>query len=67
MPSTSLLRVAIRGSTSFLRASSARPAQPLMARSAAAAVVVARPAAFSTSVARRSEHAEETFEEFSAR
>ncbi|PWI69617.1 cytochrome c oxidase polypeptide vi [Purpureocillium lilacinum] len=67
MPSTSLLRVAVRGSTSFLRASSARPAQPLMARSAAAAVVVARPAAFSTSVARRSEHAEETFEEFSAR
>ncbi|KAJ6438501.1 cytochrome c oxidase subunit Va [Purpureocillium lavendulum] len=67
MPSASLLRVAVRGSTSFLRAASVRPAQqPLIARSAV--VAAARPAAaFSTSTARRSEHAEETFEEFSAR
>jgi len=56
MQSVTLLRAAARGS---LRAAAARPA-PLMA---------ARPiaASFSTSVPRRSEHAEETFEEFTAR
>ncbi|KJZ74174.1 Cytochrome c oxidase subunit 6 [Hirsutella minnesotensis 3608] len=64
MPSVPLLRVAARGSTALLRAGAARPAQPLIARSAA---VAARPANFSTSVPRRSEHAEETFEEFTAR
>ncbi|PNY26076.1 Cytochrome c oxidase subunit 6, mitochondrial [Tolypocladium capitatum] len=64
MPSASLLRTAARGSTAFFRAGTARPAQPLIARSAA---LVAQPARFSTSVPRRSEHAEETFEEFSAR
>lgn len=60
--SASLLRVAARG----LRA---RPVvlssqQPLMARSAVAMPAVAN---FSTSVPRRAEHAEETFEEFTAR
>ncbi|CAM1508298.1 Fc.00g051460.m01.CDS01 [Cosmosporella sp. VM-42] len=56
--SAALLRVAARGS--FTRAA-ARPA-PLMARS-----TVTLQASFSTSMPRRSEHAEETFEEFSAR
>lgn len=63
MPSTAFLRLAARGSATFVRAASvARPvvATPLMARSAAVA-------SFSTSVPRRSEHAEETFEEFTAR
>ncbi|GAO17157.1 uncharacterized protein UV8b_02739 [Ustilaginoidea virens] len=55
MPSTSLLRAAARGSTSFYRAAARPVAQPLMAR------------AFSTSMSRRTEHAEETFEEFTAR
>ncbi|OAA54197.1 cytochrome c oxidase polypeptide VI [Cordyceps fumosorosea ARSEF 2679] len=62
MPSTAFLRLAARGSSTFVRAASAaRPvvATPLMARSAVAS--------FSTSVPRRSEHAEETFEEFTAR
>ncbi|KAM5342506.1 hypothetical protein ACJ41O_013472 [Fusarium nematophilum] len=50
------LRVAARG----IRAAPLRPAvQPLVARSAVAH--------FSTSMPRRGEHAEETFEEFSAR
>jgi hypothetical protein len=56
-----LLRAAARtGSSSMLRATAARPA-PLMARSAVMN--------FSTTVPRRSggEHAEETFEEFTAR
>jgi cytochrome c oxidase subunit 5a len=64
MASTSLLRVAARGSTAFLRSGAAR--QPLMA--ARPATVTFRAAnAFSTSAARRSEHSEESFEEFSAR
>lgn len=55
MPSTAFLRVAARG---VARAGVARPvvARPLVAR-----------AAFSTSIPRRSEHAEETFEEFTTR
>ncbi|KYK58744.1 cytochrome c oxidase subunit Va [Drechmeria coniospora] len=66
MPSVSLLRIAARGSASFSRAASA-PVRSLMVRPAALAAV--RSANFSTSVPRRSagEHAEETFEEFSAR
>lgn len=58
--SASFLRVASRG----IRAAPFRPvAQPLVARSA-----VAFQANFSTSMSRRSgDHAEETFEEFSAR
>lgn len=63
MPSTAFLRLAARGSATFVRAAAvARPvvATPLMARSTAVA-------SFSTSVPRRSEHAEETFEEFTAR
>lgn len=62
MPSTAFLRLAARGSATFVRtAAAARPvvATPLMARSAVAS--------FSTSMARRGEHAEETFEEFTAR
>ncbi|TFB02022.1 hypothetical protein CCMA1212_005861 [Trichoderma ghanense] len=60
MQSAALLRAAARGS-SMLRASAVRPA-PFAARSAIAA---ARP--FSVSASRRAEHAEETFEEFTAR
>ncbi|KAK1247830.1 hypothetical protein MKX07_000718 [Trichoderma sp. CBMAI-0711] len=60
MQSAALLRAAARGS-SMLRASAVRPA-PFAARSAVAA---ARP--FSVSAFRRAEHAEETFEEFTAR
>lgn len=63
MPSASLIRVAARGSV-MLRASAVRTAtaQPLMIRS----VIAARP--FSVSATRRSgDHAEETFEEFTAR
>lgn len=59
MQSVSLLRAAARSSTPMLRAA-ARPA-PLMAVRSVAAVN------FSTSAPRRSEHAEETFEEFTAR
>ena len=57
MPSLTLFRAAARAPV--LRAAAVRPA-PLMA---------ARAANFSTTVARRSggEHAEETFEEFTAR
>ncbi|KAH7152293.1 cytochrome c oxidase subunit VA-domain-containing protein [Dactylonectria estremocensis] len=57
--SAALFRVAARG----IRAAPVRPAaQPLVARSA-----VALSANFSTSMPRRSDHGEETFEEFSAR
>ncbi|KAH8733513.1 cytochrome c oxidase subunit VA-domain-containing protein [Ilyonectria robusta] len=57
--SAALFRVAARG----IRAAPVRPAaQPLVARSA-----VALSANFSTSTPRRSDHGEETFEEFSAR
>ncbi|KAK4156465.1 cytochrome c oxidase subunit VA-domain-containing protein [Chaetomidium leptoderma] len=65
--SASLLRVAARGPSSFLRANlvAARP-QPLAARAGLA--VASRPSnSFSTSARLRSEHQEETFEEFSAR
>ncbi|EFY96587.1 hypothetical protein MHUMG1_01295 [Metarhizium humberi] len=55
MPAASMLRVAARGSTTFFRAAARPAAQPLMVR------------AFSTSMPRRGEHAEETFEEFTAR
>jgi cytochrome c oxidase subunit 5a len=61
MQSVTLLRAAARG-CSLRAAAAARPAAPLMARPVTAAAVN-----FSTSVPRRSEHAEETFEEFSAR
>ncbi|KAG6026194.1 Cytochrome c oxidase subunit 6 [Claviceps citrina] len=54
MPSASLLRAAARGS---ILGAAARPAtKPLMVR-----------AAFSTSLPRRSDHAEESFEAFTAR
>ncbi|KHO01530.1 cytochrome-c oxidase chain VI [Metarhizium album ARSEF 1941] len=55
MASVSLLRVAARVSTTLARNAARPAAQPLMVR------------AFSTSMPRRSEHAEETFEEFTAR
>ncbi|KAH6640926.1 cytochrome c oxidase subunit VA-domain-containing protein [Chaetomium tenue] len=60
--SASLLRVAARGPSNLLRANlvAARP-QPIAARA-----VLAAPS-FSTSARLRSEHQEETFEEFSAR
>jgi cytochrome c oxidase subunit 5a len=60
MQSAALLRVATRGS-SMVRVAAVRPA-PFVARSAVAA---ARP--FSISASQRAEHAEETFEEFTAR
>ncbi|KAL7936707.1 cytochrome c oxidase polypeptide VI [Trichoderma chlorosporum] len=59
MQSAALLRAAARGS-SMVRAAAVRPA-PFAVRSA----VAARP--FSVSASRRAEHAEETFEEFTAR
>jgi cytochrome c oxidase subunit 5a len=61
--SASLLRIAARGPSSFLRANlvAARP-QPVAARAALLTVN-----SFSTSTRLRSEHQEETFEEFSAR
>ncbi|KZZ89990.1 cytochrome-c oxidase chain VI [Moelleriella libera RCEF 2490] len=59
MPSSTVLRAACRGSTAFLRPAACGNVarQPLMARAAA----------FSTSLPRRSEHAEESFEEFTSR
>ncbi|KAJ4306554.1 Cytochrome c oxidase subunit 6 [Collariella sp. IMI 366227] len=59
--SASLFRAAARGPSSFLRANfvAARP-QPMVTR------VLAAPS-FSTTTRMRSEHHEETFEEFSAR
>ncbi|KAK4042872.1 cytochrome c oxidase subunit VA-domain-containing protein [Parachaetomium inaequale] len=65
--SASLLRVAARGPSSFLRANlvAARP-QPMAAR-AGLAVPSLSSSSFSTSARLRSEHQEETFEEFSAR
>ncbi|KAL0943812.1 cytochrome c oxidase polypeptide vi [Colletotrichum truncatum] len=72
MSTSSLIRVAARGSTTFFRANPIRSSQPLMARSAVLlpTIVAGVPAAnnFSTSARMRSgDHAEETFEEFSAR
>lgn len=68
MSSSSLLRIAARGSTAMLRAAPLRSAQPLIARPAVVLPgAFVAPAKFSTSVPRRSEHAEETFEEFTAR
>ncbi|KAL2129685.1 hypothetical protein VTI74DRAFT_7440 [Chaetomium olivicolor] len=60
--SASLLRIAARGPSSFIRANivAARP-QPMVAR-----VAIAAPN-FSTTTRMRGEHQEETFEEFSAR
>ncbi|KAK1965297.1 cytochrome c oxidase subunit VA [Colletotrichum eremochloae] len=67
--SASILRVAARGSTTFFRANLIR--QPFVARSGMLMPVVAGVPAtntFSTSARLRSgDHAEETFEEFSAR
>jgi cytochrome c oxidase subunit 5a len=63
MASSSLFRVAVR-SSALLRATPVRAA-PLMA--ARPATVALRASAFSTSAARRGEHQEETFEEFTAR
>lgn len=70
--SASLIRVATRGpaATTFFRANTIRPAaQPLTARAAAVlpSILAVPSANFSTSARLRSEHAEETFEEFSAR
>ncbi|KAI1117180.1 cytochrome c oxidase subunit [Nemania sp. NC0429] len=68
MSSSSVLRIAARGPAhTLLRAY--RPVAP--ARTSAAATVpglmAGSSSSFSTTVARRSEHAEETFEEFTAR
>jgi cytochrome c oxidase subunit 5a len=65
--SASLLRVAARGPSSFLRANLVvARAQPIAAR-AGLAVASLPTSSFSTSARLRSEHQEETFEEFSAR
>lgn len=63
MSASSLLRVAVRGPATFFRSAAlARPAaQPMAAR------ILASSSSFSTSARLRSEHQEETFEEFSAR
>lgn len=65
--SASLLRVAVRGHSSFLRANlvAVRP-QPMAVR-AVLAVPSLPTSSFSTSSRLRAEHQEETFEEFSAR
>jgi cytochrome c oxidase subunit 5a len=60
MQSYALLRAAARSSCA-LRTAAIRPAPLMMARSAV------HSATFSTTIARRSDHGEETFEEFSAR
>lgn len=62
--SASLLRAAARGPSSFLRTNivAARP-QPIAARAGLAAPTNS----FSTTTRMRSEHQEETFEEFTAR
>ncbi|KAI0427420.1 cytochrome c oxidase subunit [Xylaria sp. FL1042] len=67
MSSTSLLRVAVRGPTqTFFRAY--RPAAPSRASAAFVPGLIAGSSLnFSTTVARSSEHHEETFEEFTAR
>ncbi|KAI1174022.1 cytochrome c oxidase subunit [Nemania sp. FL0916] len=67
MSSASLLRVAVRGPTqTFFRAY--RPVAPSRASSAVVPGMIAGSSLnFSTTVQRRSEHAEETFEEFTAR
>lgn len=71
MSASSLLRVAARGSTStFFRANTvvARPQAPLAARAGLAVPSLLAASNFSTSARLRSgEHAEETFEEFTAR
>ncbi|KAI1816724.1 cytochrome c oxidase subunit [Poronia punctata] len=67
MSPTSLLRVAARGPTqTFFRAY--RPVAPSRASAAIVPALIAGSSLnFSTTVARRSEHHEETFEEFTAR
>ncbi|KAI1367557.1 cytochrome c oxidase subunit [Xylaria arbuscula] len=67
MSSTSLLRVAVRGPTqTFFRAY--RPVAPSRASAAVVPGFIAGSSLnFSTTVPRRSEHHEETFEEFTAR
>ncbi|KAI0397225.1 cytochrome c oxidase subunit [Xylariaceae sp. FL0594] len=61
-----LLRVAVRGPTqTFFRAY--RPVTPSRASVAVPALIAGSSLNFSTTVARRSEHQEETFEEFTAR
>ncbi|KAI0104880.1 cytochrome c oxidase subunit [Nemania sp. FL0031] len=67
MSSASLLRVAVRGPTqTFFRAY--RPVVPSRASAAAVPGFIAGSSLnFSTTTPRRSEHAEETFEEFTAR
>ncbi|KAJ2901502.1 Cytochrome c oxidase subunit 6 [Zalerion maritima] len=69
--SASLLRVAVRGpSTTFFRANPIRPT-PLAARAGVLPGIIAGStlptASFSTSQYMRSEHKEETFEEFTSR
>lgn len=70
--SASLLRAAVRGpSTTFFRANvlAARPAQPLAARAGliVPSLIAVPSSNFSTTVRARSEHGEESFEEFTAR
>ncbi len=73
--SASLLRAAVRGpSTTFFRANTAvlaaRPTQPLAARAGLivpSLVAIPTGSNFSTTARARSEHSEETFEEFTAR
>ncbi|TDZ17781.1 Cytochrome c oxidase subunit 6 [Colletotrichum sidae] len=65
--SASIIRVAARGSTTFFRANPVRSTQPLMARSAVILPTFFAANNFTTSARLRSEHQEETFEEFSAR
>lgn len=68
MSASSLLRIAARGSTStFFRANTIARSQPLAARAGIVVPGLLAANGFSTSARLRSEHHEETFEEFTAR
>jgi cytochrome c oxidase subunit 5a len=68
MSASSLLRIAARGSTStFFRANTVVRSQPLAARAGLVVPSLLAANSFSTSSRLRSEHQEETFEEFTAR
>jgi cytochrome c oxidase subunit 5a len=65
---SSILRIAARGSTStFFRANTVTRSQPLAARAGLLVPSLLAANSFSTTTRMRSEHHEETFEEFTAR
>jgi cytochrome c oxidase subunit 5a len=65
---SSILRIAARGSTStFFRANTVARSQPLAARAGLLVPSLLAANSFSTTTRMRSEHHEESFEEFTAR